>query len=278
MKKTNIFLLVAASLIAAGSIMTSCAGGNKVSPQEEVRAYGKYFVEKLSANQLDSIKSTYPDIAKADSVAPIQSDTIIVVENEPGQFDLTLAEGITMKLNRSEEGNISVTETKGLFIFPSDRKELAEKTGMWADNLSDAQLADRLADNQFFDWLKKSKTVNSSDIIALGQTVGDGYYTEGYRYVVNKTDQPINASDYVVIRKYSYSVFNGDGYDESSGSEVLPGKNIPPHGSVKFGFGSSSHGGEQISGVKLKLTPEQLQERFAPYTGTEYQDYLNSKK
>ena len=30
---------------------------------------------------------------------------------------MTLAEGITLKLNRSEDGNISVTESKGLFAF-----------------------------------------------------------------------------------------------------------------------------------------------------------------
>lgn len=126
--------------------------------------------------------------------------------------------------------------------------------------------------------VKKVKSIKSSDIITLGRTEGDGYWTRGFRYVVNKTDQPIEGSDYQVIKKYSYLLFNGTGYDENSGTEVLHGKDIPPHGSVKFEFANTGHGGEEINSVQLKLTPEQIQERFAPFTGNEYEEYLNSKK
>ena len=171
-----------------------------------MRNYGKYFVEKLSANQLDSLKTGYPDIAKADSIIPVQTDTIMVVESAPGQYDMTLAEGITLKVSRSEDGQISVTESKGLFAFPADKVDLAKKTGIWDGNLSDVQLNERIKDEEFFKWLKKVKSIKSSDIIALGRTEGDGYWTRGFKYVVNKTDQPIKGSDYQVIKKYGYVI------------------------------------------------------------------------
>ena len=266
-------------LLALLPFMMLCScGGKETTPENEVRNYGKYFVEKLSANQLDSLKASYPGIADADSIVPVQSDTILVVETAPGQYDMTLAEGISLKINRSEDGNISVTESKGLFVFPADKVDIAKKTGLWNDNLSDAQLNERMKDEEFFKWLKGTKTIKSSDVIALGKTEGDGYWTRGFRYVVNKTDQTIKGSDYQVIKKFGYSVFNGEDFDENSGTEVLHGKDIPPRGSVKYEFSCSSHGGEEIKSVKLKLTPEQIQERFAPYTGKEYQEYLNSKK
>lgn len=272
MKKLSTILM----LFVVIGLIVSC--GKKTTPEDEVRNYGKYFVEKLNANQLDSLTASYPDIAKAHSIVTFQSDTIMVVETAPGQYDVTLAEGITLKVNRTNEGSISVTESKGLFAFPTDKVELAKKTGMWNESLTDAQASERIHDEEFFRWLKKVKSIKSSDIISLGRTEGDGYWTRGFRYVVNKTDQPIKGSDYQVIKKYGYAVFNGKDYDEGSGTELLHGEDIPPHGSVKFEFSNSSHGGEEISSVKLKLTPEQIQERFAKFTGNEYQEYLDSKK
>lgn len=274
MKKLN-----ALWLFVVGLLIVACSGGgSKLTPEEEVRNYGKYFVEKLSANELDSLKASYPEIVNADSIVPLKTDSIFVEETAPGKFNVTLSKGINLKVDRDEDGEITVTESKGLFAFPADKVEMAKKTGMWDDNLNDAQLNQRMKDDGFFNWLKEAKTVNTSDIIALGKTEGDGYWTRGFRYVVNKTDQPIKGSDYQVIKKYSYSIFNGWDVDVNSGTEVLRGKDIPPHGSVKFEFSSSNHGEEEIKSVKLKLSQEEIQERFAPYTGKEYQEYLNSKK
>lgn len=144
-------------LFAFLPLMLLCACGvMKKSPEEEVRNYGKYFVEKLSANQLDSLINSYPDLAKADSIMPIQSDTIIVAETAPGLFDMTLADGIVLKVSRDDGGNITVTESRGLFAFPPDKVEIANKTGMWNKSLNDAQASERIHDEEFFKWLKKS--------------------------------------------------------------------------------------------------------------------------
>ena len=254
--------------------MVSCGGGKKVTPEEEVRNYGKYFVEKLNANQLDSLKGSYPDIAKTDSIVPLRSDTIIVVESAQGKYDMTLAEGVVLKVNRAEDGKILVSESKGLFAFPADKVDIAKKTGMWDDNLSDVKLTERMDDKSFFDWVSKSKDIKSDEIIGLGKGVESTYERPGYATVVNKTDQPIKGTDYNVI----YYVLDFAGMEPIESTKTKPGKDIPPHGSVRYEVFTFNRGGEEVKGVKLTLSSEQIKERFASYTGNEYQEYLNSKK
>lgn len=262
------------SMVLGGMFITSCDTNKKLSPEDEVRNYGKYFVEKLSANQLDSLKAGYPDIVKADSIIPVQWDTIMITESSPGQYDVTLAEGVTLKVSRSDDGKILVTESKGLFAFPADKIDIAKKTGMWEDNLSDLVVAERLGDNNFFDWVEKSKNIKSSDIISLGKGVESTYERPGYATIVNKTDQPIKGSDYKVI--YSEVYFEGMYPIEST--KTKPGKDIPPHGNVRYEVLTFNRGGEKVKGIKLTLSPEQIKERFASYTGNEYKEYLDSKK
>ena len=131
-------------------LLNSWGGGNKLTSEEEVRNYGKYFVEKLSANQLDSLKYTYPDLAVAESLVPVSSDTIVVIETNPGQYDGTLAKGITLKINRLEYGNITVTESKGLFAFPADKVDIAKKTGMITEATNELQKSQLLKNEKFF--------------------------------------------------------------------------------------------------------------------------------
>ena len=273
--------------IASLALTVGACGGRKGTQESEISDYGKYFIEKLAANQIDSIKDTYPDIVKSVSLVPVKSDTIIVVESEPGKFDVTLAEGITLKVNRSEEGQITVVESKGLFAFPEDKVKLAKKTGMWDDSLSDAQLAERMNDKDFFNWVKKNKTVNTSGIIQIGKFTrsgGKGYYT-----LKNTTDVPISGSDYSISISSSYPVYDPempnavDHWATKNSSES--GKDLSPNGTAQVysniartRVNDDAGPEKEIKGIKWKLSQEQMQEKFASFTGKEYQEYLDSKK
>ena len=267
-------------LFAAVGLIVSC--GKKATPEEEVRNYGKYFVEKLNANQLDSLKASYPDIAKADSIGPLQSDTIMVVETAPGQYDVTLAEGITLKVSRSDEGSISVTESKGLFAFPTDKVDIAKKTGMWNESLTDAQASERIHDEEFFEFLEAQGRKATSNIITVGRwTITKEWYGNdspgmATQTITNNTDQPISGAD------YQFVMISEDPYTSASGERPRTwnnkGKDIPPHGSIKENFEIYNQSAPEIKSIKWNLTPQQLKEKFASYTGNEYQEYLNSKK
>lgn len=280
MKKLMPFF--ALSLIVSVGVI-SC--GKKLSPEEEVRDYGKYFVAKLNANQLDFLKAGYPDIVKADSLIPVQSDTIMVMESAPGQYDVTLAEGITLKMSRSDDGKISVTESRGLFAFPADKIDIARKTGMWDDNLSDAQLNERMKDDEFFKFIKNTK-LDASKFITIGKVKpgGNNYYLNFYDYyrqnLTNNTNTPINGTDYKVKINKSANYGNSSGgrswYERSY---TIPGKSIPPHSTTTYILKSTEFPEElEIIDIIWNLSPEQLQEKFGAYTGKEYQEYLESKK
>ena len=271
-------------LLALLPFLMLCACGEKKStPEEDARNYGKYFVEKLKTNQLDSLKASYPAIMEAESIVPFESDTIIVTETSPGQFDLTLAEGVMLKVNRSEDGNFTVTESKGLFSFPSDKVELAKKTGMWDENLSDAQLNERMKDEEFFNHMNKKTRVSTKNILSVSQPhYSENFdswtgYVEGYQIITNNSDFDISGKDYSIIKHVNKEP-NSHSMDSYSKNITEPGKDIPAHGSVKIEIAMSFTTGAEVKGVKWNVSAEELSNRLVKFTGTEYQDYLNSKK
>ena len=273
MKKVLFAFLPIIMLCACGGNNNTNREDQKVNLEEEVRNYGKYFVEKLNANQLDSLKTSYPDISNADSIIPFKSDSIMVVETTPGHYTLTLAEGITLKLDRSEDGKITVSESKGLFAFPEDKVEVAKKTGIWDDKFSDAQLNERMKDEGFFQYIQNQIKKKTSNILSVKGDAELGVFNQ---YIVNNTDQQISGSDYVILKEECWRLDGGD-YEHTN--YTVPGRNIPPHGQIKIeGYVAPMGNSESVVGVRMKLTPEQLQEKFASYTGNEYQEYLDSKK
>lgn len=281
MKKIIFFLSIWVAF--GGMLISSCGGNKKLTPEDEVRNYGKYFVEKLEANQLDSLKAGYPDIVIADSIIPLQSDTIMVMESGPGQYDMTLAEGVTLKVSRSEDGKIMVTESKGLFAFPADKVDIAKKTGMWDDKLSDAQLKERMKDEEFFKTVGKKTQISTNKILSVskphyGRIISEGSgYTEGYQTITNNSDLDISGADYSIV-KHEYKTADWGSNDEYDRNKTEKGQDIPAHGSIKIKIGVSFTSGTEVKGVKWNISEEELSNRLIRFTGKEYQEYLDSKK
>lgn len=297
--------MLVVSLLAAGLVFTSCGGNgsqsansndsvsvatteNTVDETAEVTAFANDLAGKLSAGQLDSLKAAYPALAGAGAIVPLKGDSVTVVAaSTPGQYDVTLAPGVRMSVTRAADGSMTVNETRGLFSFPADRKEIAKKTGMWDDSLNDAQMAERMNDDAFFKHIK-SQTPSTSNIITIGKFVnngnGSGYYT-----IKNNSGVAIKGSEYTITCKHSYPTFSPEApnaVDEWVTKTIqAPGKDLAPHGEARFTTNTIStfFGGEigpekEAKGIKWKLSKAQLQEKFASYSGNEYQEYLNSKK
>lgn len=280
MKKSNMRSLFSFIIIALGGILLTACGGKKATPEEEVRNYGKYFVEKLAANQLDSLKAGYPDIVKADSIVPVQSDSIMVVESAPGEYDMTLAEGIMLKVSRSDDGTISVTESKGLFAFPADKIDIAKKTGMWDESLSDVQLNERMQDEEFFKSIEKRSKTNTNNLISVGKMVvtkdWPGFEMQsgsGYFPLKNNTDMPISGSDYQVVIKMENS------YSGETWTTTESGKDLSPQGSARINVQFNPRNTPDKASIKYKVSESELKTKLTPdFTGDEYQKYIDSKK
>lgn len=152
---------------------------------------------------------------------------------------------------------------------------------MWDDKLSDAQLNERLKDENFFTYINNRGKKLNSNLITIDKKLHitkeatcnmDDW--KGYYNFTNNTDYPIKGSDYTVLISY---MFMGGGRT-MNGSFTKPGKDIPPHSTIKYPVGSSARERWKVTGVKMKIPQDELVKRFAPFTGKEYQEYLNSKK
>lgn len=262
MKKLYALFFVPLSLTIGGLVISSC---NRTSPEEEVRSYSRYFIEKLAANQIDSLQSAYPEIVMADSIIPIQSDTIIVEKTNDGNFNVTLMDGVSLKINRAKDGHMTVKESNGLFAFSKDKLMIAEKTGMLTDSLSDVAIQEKLSDDEFFNYIQNIINDKKNNILIIS----------GGK-VTNNSNKTIEGNDYNVIKAfYVRGMFMGAG---STSYSDIKGKTLEPGKSMNISLVQALMGIEYLSGIKWVISEEEFLTKYAALTGNEYQEYLSSKK
>lgn len=282
MKRLARLLLICVVITTA---TTSCF--KKASPEDEVRAFTSHFAQKLALGQIDSVKSTYPEVILAGSFKGLSPDTIIVIPtNTPGKYVVKFAPDVILSVLRSENGDMSIAESRGLFAFPANKVEFAKKTGLWNDSVNDAAMARRLNDQDFVNYVKKTKSVRPKDIITVGRYVSNG--NTGYYPVTNNTDVTLRGADYKFIVSSSQVNYISDGYgidDIVTRTVEEQGMDIAPHQTVQYPadrFYSFVAGPgaplKKIKNIKFTISESKVQEMFAPYTGNEYSEYLTVKK
>lgn len=263
----------------------------KEEQAQAVKEWAEDFARFASANMTDSLIAAYPGMTASDSVRlDYQPDAISVTpEAADSTFLVHLASGVTLNVNLNPDGKISVTDSHGLFHFNQQKMEIAQKTGMYDESLSDLALAKRFNDESFFQYVTNLSNKSIKPIVSLGQSIPDppsgGSMATGNDVIVNNTDVTLNGSEYSIVYKiWGYYEEHGkkpvNGEEFGEWTEVRKGKPIPPKGSIKIPYMKHTHFGETVNGVKVNISPEEIKKRFFPYTytGTEYQDYLNSKK
>ncbi|MDE7424892.1 MAG: hypothetical protein K2N51_14590 [Lachnospiraceae bacterium] len=275
MKRLNITLIVLALLMSCGK------NAEKDSLEEEVRNYGKYFIEKLANGQIDSLKFTYPEIIMADSLSQIIEDSIRITEISSGKYKVVLSDNVSLTVNRSDDGKITISESTGLFAFPLDKLEIAKKTGMLDSTLNDKQIAERLNDEGFFKYLDSLNKKKTTKLLTVTEFKTDApsmgtASEEGWQTIINNTDVPFDGSEYSIIFEEG-----GFWYYEDTGVESKTykkkGNPIPARGSIKINTTAGYHYYSLVKDIKINLTPDQIRKRFMKYTGTEYSDYLASE-
>lgn len=280
-RKSIIFLLLCCAFIG----FASCVGKKgmsqkeKAQAEEDVRKFAEFFVQEILSGNLTTIEKAYPEITSAQGFAPIDASSIVIEEGEePGEYEVKFSDQVLLEVSISPERNIKVTKSKGLFTFPSDKMQIAQKTGLWDGNLSDAELAKRMNDEAFFNYIRSTKSINKKDLISIGDFIdnqpdvihGDACY-DGYQILRNNTDVDIDGSDYNIVYEKWYMFPY-----EKRGTEVKSGKNIPANGSVKVEAFLGAYATSTAKSIKWKLSDDELQAKFAPFSGTEYQEYISS--
>ena len=278
MKKSIIICVLSCLFLA------SC--GQK--PEEQVRDFTESFIGFVNSNQKDSVKKYYPGFDFRDSLVQITSNTITVNSgNMEGIYTVELGPETFIDVKLEKGRGITVEESKGLIAFPKDKLDLAKKTGMWDESLADSELSQRMKDEGFFKFISNKLNFNPDRILTVNsklkvtKVVEEWHYDDiyGYYTITNNTEQTIYPSDY----KMNFADNHEGGGEEGIKRYSEPGKEISPGQTIKIEVNNySGQGGEHedhhLVGVTILLTPEEIMERFAKFSGNEYQEYLDSKK
>lgn len=263
-----------------GPVRNPHAPGLRGHKDDPVKIFAEDFGRKAAANQLDSVRLLYPGAAKADSLSlTFNADSIKIEETAtPGTFVVTYSPLASMTIKRSEQDSITVVDTKGLFAYPKARIDSARKTGQYADSLPDSELAARMNDSLFVEFLAKnfqrelSKNVRATSMRNQGTPMYGNEFVTAAARVSNSLSKQIDGRDYiyVYIREYPHNMI------EEAESEG--GKNIPAGGSARYETWAQGNVWVKGGRIKWKLSPKQLYEKYFVPTGKEWDAYAASKK
>ena len=281
MKKLSFAACALSALTLASCGGSSSSEDAKEKAVDSVKIFAVDVATKVSKGQKDSVVMVYADAAKADSlVLSIVPDSVKVTEIDSVTFSADLGGGKTIGIKKDAQGKLTITESKGLFAYPEKDLDFAKKTGMWADSLTDAQFAERMATKEEFrNYLIKNFKVENPLVLTKKQPiVHEGmcnmeYYVILKYIVTNKSDKPVSGKDYkMAVHWYNIP------WDKKS-TTYTPGKDIAPGGSVTYEWTSGYY--EVIDNVSLKYNntnkAQQFEENFQP-KGDEYQKFLATKK
>lgn len=140
MKRIIIYTLV----IFCGFV-SSCGDRNS-RKKELVKEFAENFVEKVSNGDLESLKSGYRDILKADSIVSLKGNQIDIKETSTGNYDVIIDDDVILKVKVNDEGKIKVIESYGLFAYPSEKVRAAKHSGIWNEELSDVKQYRKMRD------------------------------------------------------------------------------------------------------------------------------------
>ena len=288
--------------VLALMLMMSCSDNEA----KLVKAFAIDFASKVSKNQVDSVRLLYPDVALIDSFAiTFNPDSVVVEKTEtPQTYKVKYSNDTDMLLQCSDEGKITIKETRGMAAFASDIMNIAWTTGWITTDLNDKQRQERLSDTGFVDYYNKYAEKKISELIVLKNPSGNLKSLSGDDFpmanekhvaqivVMNKSDKEISASAYTL----SYETFIclntppiiPDGEPEEhtyySDNKNLQGKPIKPNDAVTFTITDNNvFGGSVFRGMSYKAklninyNDPTIKKLYKP-TGKEYEEYLTTKK
>ena len=267
------------TLVALAFFVSSCE--KSATPEEQVKQFAINFAEKVSKNQKDSLTAIWPDVVKADSLAlAFAADSISVEPTQTaGQYKVNFGNA-DMLVTMAEDGKMTVSETHGIYAWPADDIDFAKKTGQWKDGLNDLEQAERMGDKEFktlvtADFSKKMQDALKAEkkIIMIKDQVNPPEPGIMAAIIRNNSDIDISGTDYQVIFKIG-TLYGGM---EDISDEEKPGKDISAKDTVQVTCYWGLHNSPIEARVKMKLSNEQLFNKYFKATGNEYEDYLKTK-
>lgn len=286
MTRTTAFVMVALCVI-----LCSCRKG-----KNKMKAFAEKTISYVQNNELDSLKSVFPDM-KFESAAFKEDFDEIKIEkpNEFGETRIKFGDAAWIMVEE-KEGGYKIIDSYGLGVFPEERLKTAKETGMVGSETTDNHIAELLKDDAFFAWLEKKAVSEMKEGISM--SVGSTSYnsredwddydewTDFYQAirkvtVTNNTDTPISGSEYSI--GYTAKHWTCCEYEQyipssrsKSGVDLAPGESKTLTLASDYSEWSLKPLIENVH-LNTKISAANAMSSYTP-TGTEYQEYLDSKK
>ena len=269
--KSNVFTIIAVLFLLG---MTAC---NRSNPTADVTDFANRFASFVAQNQLDSIRTHYPDAVECDSFSlNYVTDSLRVVANEQsGSFTVSLGSGTSFIVAKDKEGKYNVVSSHGLVAFNDADLDFAKKVGQYKDGLTDVQLARRMSVKEFKEKLIFEFAKELNDKVVAGKlnpevrlpmfSADEGV---GAVTVTNGMGKVIEGGDYMI------DIF-ADG-QHGSGSYREKGKNIPAKGSATIQFTYAGNTYPTGALLTFVIPDEKLFAKYYEATGNEFDEYLKA--
>ena len=258
-------------------ILASC-GGKK----GDVKNFAERFVRHVNNNQTDSIMEMYP-VATFDSFNRLSTDSIQVNEDN-GNYKVNFGQNQWIEVTMYQNGNMTITNSKGIAEFPEDRYKAAVATGMIDDTILDLRAQELLNDNKYFRWLNEKNKQKMQPIkleqgkiskkygVDLKGRPCEGAVERMTCTVTNTTDKPISGKDYKITYSYSYWTCSDGSSPDGHARGEKPGIDLAPGESGTINLAVMDYGLKNVA-VDYNVPIDQLLTSNDLYSGTEYKEY-----
>ena len=268
-------------------VMSGCNGGlfgSQKTAKDSVMDLATKCSQFIKSNNVDSIKAIYQGLDSLDvKFANVDGEITVQESNTPGEFVVKMGSA-TITVKRNEAGQWIIDRSQGLLLFDQNKMAFARKTGQYKDGLPDLELAQRMNDAQFDEWLKERVLNDLKKRITAKSVVND--MESAVVTVVNNSEINLDGDDYTVKSKLKnyWSMYDDEtgGYESGYmdyGTKTFSGKPVPAHSSVSYSFNPmfGVKGGDVNSHVSLNISADRAMTLYTP-SGNEYEEYLNSCK
>lgn len=268
-------------------VMSGCNGGlfgSQKTAKDSVMDLATKCSQFIKSNNVDSIKAIYQGLDSLDvKFANVDGEITVQESNTPGEFEVKMGSA-TITVKRNEAGQWIIDRSQGLLLFDQNKMAFARKTGQYKDGLPDLELAQRMNDAQFDEWLKERVLNDLKKRITAKSVVND--MESAVVTVVNNSEINLDGDDYTVKSKLKnyWSMYDDEtgGYESGYmdyGTKTFSGKPVPAHSSVSYSFNPmfGVKGGDVNSHVSLNISADRAMTLYTP-SGNEYEEYLNSRK
>lgn len=285
--KKLVFLFLSTTIMV---VLISCN-----SQTAEVKRLITQFAEAVNNNDSTAICSMYPLAGACDSILfSIQGADINVEKGDTVGVFIAKVNDKELSVKVDEDGTMAIVDSRNVLSYGKKKKEFALASGWIEDGMSDAQMAERFADNGFIEYLGSSliKELNNNVRVQdweysmnpmemSARMIEGSLKTTPLQFVVvNNTPYDIEAEDYVIEAEISY--LRVAGVDNQK--KEVKGETLGANSTIKVKYNlqpvyDDPNLFEDVVSSKIVLNiseEEALQKYFIP-KGGEYKTYLYTK-